>query len=261
MQWSNSHEERSADGLLVVLSALVVHRVHDIPGGSQEASGEAGAAAQHTHSMPMPGCSTNTPAAEIAHPLRCKIDQPVNPFHLLGKRVSVKGDGADAWFDGVVKAYSDQDCKHWVGVAAAQLARCTVLMLVGSRGVPTAPPAPCGLFPPTLQSCHRRPTHAPPPAPTHTQVEWDDTAQGTTQVRIGLEWPAKLDLPEGEEPVRASMGDLEKLLAVLQAEEIGAANKINDTKDRDKLRILHSRGECEGCMCRPAACCAVLGLC
>jgi hypothetical protein len=58
--------------------------------------------------------SANTPAA-LTTTTTCHsytIHHPVEPQSLLGRRVSVKWDDADAWFNGVVSSWCADTCTH-----------------------------------------------------------------------------------------------------------------------------------------------------
>jgi hypothetical protein len=101
-----------------------------------------------------------------------------------------------------------------------------------------------------------------------TQVDWHDSKVGTpaAELRLGLECCAKVDLPEGEEPPRASKGVLENLLGVLQAEEIGTSNALKqlqdtpelDAKQKELKRVLQARRKQHTCIGR--LCCWLHGL-
>jgi len=45
---------------------------------------------------------------------RCSIKHPVDPQFLIGKRVSVRWDEADGWYNGTVNTYTVRTCKHSV---------------------------------------------------------------------------------------------------------------------------------------------------
>lgn len=67
---------------------------------------------------------------------RYQVPHPVEPSSLLGRRVCVKWDDADAWYNGTVTGYEEGTCKHQVSMPAPHHRGAMHISTAGSLALP-----------------------------------------------------------------------------------------------------------------------------